>query len=154
MEKKTAWSDLPNAKHINWILASLREYTMNWNRVNVAKCGPAWDIAYRIAYNAGRSGALFATMNVANRLENPDGLPNPYFEYIEANDVVWSTARRLAWSSLVALTAYDDFGYMIESDVEEIKMLATLGDTKAILLLPACVVFNEIKLLTNASTVL
>jgi len=34
---------------------------------------------------------------------------------------------------------------MIESEVDEIKIFAKLGDPRAILLLPACIVFNETK---------
>jgi len=43
----------------------------------------------------------------------------------------------------MVLIAYDDCAYMIESEVDEIKILAILGDQKAILLLPACIIFNE-----------
>jgi len=60
-------------------------------------------------------------------------------------DEVWEAVWGAVGDAILALIAYDDCAYMIESEVDEIKILAKLGDQKAILLLPACIVFNEIR---------
>ena len=60
---------------------------------------------------------------------------------------VWQAARGVS----MCITAYDDCGYMLDSDVDELKVLAALGDQKAILLLPACIVFHLIKKLENVN---
>ena len=44
--------------------------------------------------------------------------------------------------AIIALIAYDDCAYMLESDLGELRMLAKLGDLRAILLLSAREVFN------------
>ena len=102
----TAWSHLPNAKHINWVLASLEEHPKKWNAARDA----IWDAAMDAAMGA-------------------------------AMDAAWSAT----WDAILALIAYDDCAYLIETDVDELRILAALGDTRAVLLLPACIVFNEIK---------
>jgi len=59
-------------------------------------------------------------------------------------------ARYAADDAIIALITYDDCAYMVESDIDEIKILAKLGDQRALLLLPACIVFNETKELTSS----
>jgi len=62
-----------------------------------------------------------------------------------ARTAACDAGRNAAFDAIAALIAYDDCAYMIESDVDEIKILAILGDQKARLLLPACIVYNETK---------
>jgi hypothetical protein len=47
-----AWEDLPNAKHIDWVLASLKQYPEIWD----AAYSAAWGAAYEAAYDAAQSG--------------------------------------------------------------------------------------------------
>ena len=111
---QTAWAHLPNAKHIDWVIASAKAHPEKWTA----------------AYTAARAAAR----NTA---------------YDAASDAAWYATRTAAWyaadNAIVALVAYDDCAYMIESEVDEIKILAKLGDQKAMLLLPACIVFNKTK---------
>ena len=51
-----------------------------------------------------------------------------------------------AWDAILCLIAYDDCAHMLVSDPGELEVLAALGDTRAILLLPACKVFHQIKI--------
>ena len=122
-----AWDRLPNAKHIDWVLASIKEHPEKWNAArNVALMiarNVAWNVAWHVVLTEVRNAARAATWGV-----------------------VWPAPRGV----ILALIAYDDCAYMIESDVDSIKILAALGDPKAILLLPACIVFNETKSLQMA----
>ena len=52
-------------------------------------------------------------------------------------------ARDAVRYAISALIAYDDCAYMLESEVGELRILAALGDQKAILLVPACLVFTR-----------
>jgi hypothetical protein len=64
----------------------------------------------------------------------------------------WDTMRdkqqSLAWGArqaMLALVAYDDCAYMLDSDPGELAILAKFGDPRAILLLSACKVFHSLK---------
>jgi len=133
---QTAWAHLPNAKHIDWVLASLKANPEKWEAARTAardaagmatwnaRCGKPWYMAY------------FATINAACDATFDTGGSAAYFSVIDA---------------ILALMAYDDCGYMIESEIGELKIIAAFGDPRAILLLPACIAFNETKVLTTDS---
>jgi len=135
--KQTAWAHLPNAKHINWVLASIKAHPEKWKA--------AWEAAYYAAKAAAWAAARDAAKDAAYDVTREAARD-------ELRVIVYNTARNIvpepatayyAWTAIVALIAWDDCAYMIESEVDEIKILAKLGDQKAILLLPACIVFNE-----------
>lgn len=44
----------------------------------------------------------------------------------------------IAQSAILCLTVYEDCGYMIDSDLDDLKLLVTLGDQRAILMHQAC----------------
>jgi len=120
---QTKWAHLPNAKHIDWAIDSVKANPEKWN----ATYDEIWDAAYVAVWDAAWTAEWTAARNAAF-------------------DSVRNTANNAAaWGAILALIAYDDCGYMIESEVDEIKILAKLGDQRAILLLPACIVFNETK---------
>jgi hypothetical protein len=125
------WGHLPNAKYIDWVIKSLEEHPSIWNKLGnvlpMSEMDAAFDtidnklwMPYDKAY-----GSAYEVINLLTIIKNP-------------------VAFGLACNAVLALMVYD-CAYMIKSDVEEIKMLAKLGDTKAILLLPACIVYNETK---------
>ena len=132
--KQTAWAHLPNAKHIDWVLASAKAHPKKWPAARAAARNTAYDAASDAAWDATRTATRTAARNTA---------------YDAASDAAWYATRTAAWyaadNAIVALVAYDDCAYMIESEVDEIKILAKLGDQKAMLLLPACIVFNKTK---------
>jgi len=123
---QTAWAHLPNAKHINWVLASVKAHPKKWKATRTAARSPARAAARAAVWNAARSAAYNAVW-----------------------DAVWGAARNAAYEAaadaIIALIAYDDCGYMIESEVGELKIIAKLGDQRAILLLPACIAYNGTK---------
>jgi uncharacterized membrane protein len=55
------------------------------------------------------------------------------------NSISWYSA----WDAISCFIAYDDCAYILDSAIDEIKLLAILGDTKAMCLLQACIVFSE-----------
>jgi len=134
----TSWAHLPNAKHINWVLASVKANPEKWGAVarrvpwtavvRVAARYNAWYVVYHAACNAARGKAWEAAR-------------------IAAFDAAWDAAYEAAADAIIALIAYDDCAYMIESEIGELKIIAAFGDQRALLLLPACIVFNETKVL-------
>ena len=126
---QTAWAHLPNAKHIDWVLASLKANPEKWNA------------AYYTAWTAARAAAWYEARNAA-RFEAFDAA------WYAACDAAYDMARTKAYDAsrgaILALIVYDDCGYMIESEIGELKIIAAFGDTRAILLLPACNVYNEL----------
>ena len=138
----THWDHLPNAKHIDWVLASLKANPKKWaaayNAANNAAYNTASDTAYYLVKDAARTVAYDAAFDAAFDAARDAARDAAYY-------AAWNTAWNSATDAILALIAYDDCGYMIESEIDEIRILAKLGDQKAILLLPACVVFNETK---------
>ena len=145
---QTVWAHLPNAKHIDWVLASLKVHPKKWTA--------AWNAAFDAARDAARDAAYYAAWNtayVAGRHTAFDAAYNAGRDASQstAKAAAWDAAYYAAWNAatdtIIALIAYDDCAYMIESEVGELKIIAAFGNQPAILLLPACIVFNETKVL-------
>jgi len=134
---QTAWAHLPNAKHIDWVLASLKAHPEKWEAARYVARNAAGDASWYAAWTAARNAARYVARTAALDAS-----------WTAARDAAWDAANNAAKCALLALVAYDDCAYMVESDIDEIKILAKLGDQRALLLLPACIVFNE---LTKAS---
>jgi len=145
----THWDHLPNAKHIDWVLASLKANPKKWaaayNAANNAAYNTASDTAYYLVKDAARTVAYDAAFDAAFDAA-----------YDAARNAARSAARgavlEAAWDAILALFAYDDCAYMIESEVGELKIIAAFGNQRAILLLPACIVYNEIKSATPSKS--
>ena len=128
----TAWADLPNAKHIDRILADLKRNPYNW--------GAAWTAEWTAEWNA----AMTAARNAAWSAER-------YAAWDAARTAAWSAARtaasgaafNTAWGAILALVAYDDCAYLLDEKPEYVQILALLGNEKAILLYPACVALQK-----------
>jgi len=128
----TAWDDLPNAKHIDRILADLKRNPYNW--------GAAWTAARNAAWNA----AMTAARNAAWSAER-------YAAWDAARTAAWSAARtaasdaafNTAWGAILALVAYDDCAYLLDEKPEHVQILALLGNEKALLLYQACLALQK-----------
>ena len=125
----TEWAHLPNAAHIDRVLASAKANPEHW--VAVWRVGLDWLAACNMVKKQGRN-AIWDAGRTA--------------EYNAAWLVAWETALEtalaVAWYAVLALVAYDDCAYMIDSDPGELAILAKFGDPRAVLLLPACKVFH------------
>jgi len=125
---QTAWADLPNAKHIDRILADLEKNTDNWYA--------AWDAARDAAWNAARGDARDAARDDARDAARDAAW---YAARTAASDAAWYAA----WGAISALIAYDDCAYLLDEKPEHVQMLALLGNEKALLLYQACVALQK-----------
>jgi hypothetical protein len=138
----SAWSHLPNAKHIDRVIATLKKHTEIW--------GEAYDAA---GYSAWYS--YFVAARDVARLATPDAA------WVAARDEIFVAARGTAWvavwtagngvawdaiqGAIIALIAYDDCEQYLSMTSEELQVWARLSENPAaVLLLPAVVVFERI----------
>ena len=126
--EKTLWADLPNAKHINRVIASARQNPEKWDVAQDAVLDAAWDTARNAVRNAERDAAYYEVWGtVRNAVRNAE------------RDVVSIAAR----AAVLALVAYDDCAYLLGQKPDQVKLLAGLGVESAILLLPAVIALNN-----------
>ena len=119
----TDWAHLPNAPHIDRVIAianvSPHCRAVGWDKEWwAAPRDAAWSKAWNTVQDAGRSA-----------------------EYKAA----WLEAWYFARNAIVALIAYDDCAYMLDSDPGELAILAAFGDHRAVLILPACEILHSLK---------
>ena len=142
----TDWAHLPNAAHIDRVIASAIAHRNQWDEawntvqdagqtvarqaVRNAVWSKAWAEAWSTVLDAGRSAEYKAAWLEA---------------WLEAQNAALEAALAGAWCALLALCAYDDCAYMLDSDPGELAILAAFGDPRAVLLLSACKAFHSIK---------
>ena len=85
-----------------------------------------WSKARGAARDAGRGRAWWAAYDTA---------------YDAARGKAWQAAR----DAILALIAYDDCAYMLDSEPGELAILAAFGDPRAVLILPACEILHSLK---------
>ena len=132
----TIWAHLPNAAHIDRVIASMK--------VNIDTWDAAWNTLPKLQ---SRDAAMNAAWNAARGMV-----------LVQVRDVAWNAARGAttgtgsrtaaqytARYAILALCAYDDCAYMLDSDPGELAILAAFGDPRAVLLLSACKVFHSLK---------
>ena len=132
----TAWANLPNAVHIDRVVASALANPSQWVEARgvaqEAVRAEVWCKAWSTVQDAGRSAEWWEV-----RAE------------VWAVRTEWATAWREAYETLqdalLALIAFDDCGYMLDSDPGELAIIAKFGNTKAVLLLSACKAFHSLK---------
>ena len=118
----TPWAHLPNAVHIDRVIAianvSPHCRAVGWDKGWSVAQEKAWNIAWWLAQEEGK----------------------------------WDTMRdkqqSLEWGArqaMLALCVYDECAYMLDSDPGELAILAAFGDPRAVLLLSACKTFHSLK---------
>lgn len=117
------WSHLPNAKHIDRILASLKANPEVWaTRLHPAS-GAAWSAAWRLARGLARDAAWFAACRLAS-----------------------GTSRTTARDSISALVAWDHSEKYLNMSSDKLQVWSVLSnDPAAILLLPAVRAFEQLE---------
>jgi hypothetical protein len=130
MTEHTAWSDLPNAKYIDLVIASMKKNPAVWSAAWAAAKDTAWDAAWAVARDAARNAARNAAWYAARNA---------------AWDAARNAARGAARGAILALIAWDDCGYLLEEKPENVKMLALLGNQAAVLLYIACLALQHTK---------
>ena len=121
-----AWSHLPNAHHIDWVLKSLKENPELW----VAARHASWDATMFAAWDAAW-GAVWDAVSDSTR----DAV------YDAARAEVWDAAGTKACdaarTTILALIAYDDCDQFLSMSYKRLKVWAVLSeDPRAVLLLP------------------
>jgi hypothetical protein len=130
------WSHLPNAGHIDRIIASVKAHPEAWAAVEEAGCGSVRDAARTTVWQAVWGGDDKA--------------------WLLAHDVVWNVAKdaihdgrdkiRYAVNySILALIAYDNAAKFLKMSSDQLKIWAPLSEEPAaILMLPAVIAFERI----------
>lgn len=129
---KTAWAHLPNARHIDRILAAAKTDPLLW--------------VFQYTVNPVPDETLRTISELA--WEAIVGTEKVYTWYAAYDIIVRTIDYRVSHKIkyvIEYLIAHDDCAYMLDSEVDQIKILAVLGDPKAILLLPVCNVFHLTK---------
>ena len=114
----TKWSHLPNAAHIDAVIASVKANPDDWNA--------AWDAAQYAALDAARIAARIAVRGVAL-------------------DAAWYAAWDAVRDAVSALVAYDDCAHMLDSEPDDLRILSKLGSNAATLMIPAAIAFKSIR---------
>jgi hypothetical protein len=148
--KTKEWAHLPSAKYIDWVIASILAHPDKWAAL------------YRTAKDASIYNGPFTSAWAGIKYEAGYKLYSVIQSVIDdaTRDAKWKwpgngavdAAKNLTYTTIVALMGYSDSGYMIESDVGELRLIAAFGNERAIMLLPACIIYNETKELTNLIT--
>ena len=133
-----AWSHLPNATHIDWVLETLEKDSEMWDIAWDAAWDDAWDDAYKAAWDATKNAVCDDAWGVAWGVAWRAVLDAAW-------DDAWGVARTAARGSIAALIAWDDSSKLLDMQVEEVTELATQGNHAAVLLLPAVIVKNKLK---------
>jgi len=134
----TKWSHLPNAAHIDAVIASVKANPDDWNAAwdevwdaaRDATRDAAWDAAYDAAYDAVRDAVRDAAWDAA---------------YDAVRDAALDAAWNAAWRAAIALIAYDDCAHMLYSDPDDLRILSKLGSNAATLMIPASIAFKNIR---------
>ena len=116
----TAWAHLPNAKHIDRVLADVAAHPERWTAAWDAAWAAARDAAWAAARDAARCAARDAAWAAA-----------------------WDAALGAAWDAAVALIAWDHAGELLDLPPDELEAIAKLGVPAAVLLLPASRAFTR-----------
>ena len=121
-----AWSHLPNAHHIDWVLASLKENPELWNAAGTAVWDAVLDAAGAAAWSVARDADRAAAWAAA---------------WDTAMSATWSAAR----AAISALIAYDDCDSFLDMPYEKLQVWAVLSEEpRAVLLLPMIYVKEEL----------
>ena len=120
----TAWAHLPNAAHIDLVLASLRAHPEKWEAAWIETQTATYIEAWDAAYIAGRG---------------PDRGP----ERTAAQAAAQYASPYESWSAIAALVAWDDCAYMLELPEDTLKVLRAVGNEQALLLSAAAKVLKE-----------
>ena len=132
----TAWAHLPNAAHIDRVLASLKKNPEKWSAAwaaariasRLAARNAARDVAWEAIPSAARNAAWSVSRNATLRAGRSAGR---------------SAAEDVAWDAIIALIAWDDCAYILELPEDALKVLRAVGNEQAILLSAAAHALRE-----------
>jgi hypothetical protein len=126
----SAWRHLPNAEHIDRIIASVKSHPEAWWGTThgddfvaiIAAKDAAWDLARDANWDAARRAAFYQVWHAP-----------------------WDATWRYALDSILALIAYDDAAKYLKMSSSELWTSLDKDDHAARLMLPAVIAFERIK---------
>lgn len=140
MHKARPWEGLPNARHIASIMRQVQR--------NPARWAQAWRTAGMTSevlhYNSG-SSIRRAWDTVMDRLDTLDrhAVWDNTWDFLDARVSQDSEARDSAWTAISALVVYDEIGWVMTADLQMVKDLSALGDTRLPLMMPALLAMDK-----------
>ena len=124
-EQATEWSHLPNAAHIDWIIQDVEPNPSDWDAV--------WWAARDTARDAARDTVWDAAFEAAN-----GAVWDAVWDAVAGAGRDAGDGYLAAYHACFALIAYDHAGALFDIPVEQVRVMADLGQPAAILMLPAC----------------
>ena len=129
MTTKTAWAHLPNAKHIDAVLADARKRPWAWGAAQRAAWGAARAAAWDAAWGAARGAARDAVWDAA---------------WAAARGAVRDAAWAAAGDAIRAIIAWDSAADLLECTPDVLRAMIDLAEPpvchQAALLLPSAIV--------------
>ena len=130
----TAWAYLPNAKHIDAVLADVKARPEAWTTARGAAGVTAWDAAWAAAGDAVRGAVLDAARDAARDA---------------AWDAAWGAARDAARDAIAALVTWDSSADLLDCTPDVLRTMIDLAEPpvchQAALLLPYAIVRSNAK---------
>ena len=126
----SAWSHLPNAAHIDRVLALIKSHPKLWDQ--------AWSQVWNQAFDQVRDQAFMPAWYQASDQASSQARD-------QAWDQAWRSAIREAAGPLLALIAYDDCAKHLNLPIDQLKMLYHLTEHPACLLLQPAVIAFELE---------
>ena len=126
------YAHLPNAPHIDRVLAHMKDHPEKW----VAALDAAWSAAWTDAHDATWAATRYAAWGAAW-----DATWDAEWdaEWDDEWDAARDAARDAAWGAIAALIAWDDASVFLDQDPDAVRAQAAAGNHAAVLLLPAAI---------------
>ena len=133
----TAWAHLPNARHIDAVLADVKARPEAWG----AARDPAWDAAWDSARDTARDSAQSATLNSARSAAREVALDSALDSALgSAQGAAWGAV----WDAIAALIAWDSSADLLECTPDVLSAMIDLAEPpvchQAALLMPYAIV--------------
>ena len=128
------WAHLPNAQHIDAVLADVKARPGAWR----AAWDAAWDAARTAARDAARTAARDAARDAARTAART-----------AACDAAWGAAGGAAWGAIAALVTWDSSADLLDCTPDVLRAMIDLAEPpvchQAALLLPYAIVRSNDK---------
>ena len=149
----TAWAHLPNAQHIDAVLADARKRPGAWDAARDAAWGAAWDAARPAAWGAAGDAVRDAVRDAAWGAAwaavwgaAGDAAWGAARGAVRgaAWDAAWDAARTAAWDAIAALVTWDSSADLLDCTPDVLRTMIDLAEPpvchQAALLLPSAIV--------------
>jgi hypothetical protein len=110
---------IPNSKHIDAIFEHALKYPRKWEVQTTSVSDKLWEESVELMNNLGLTNLLGEVFNMTGAVDTNN------------------TTRNIITECMVALIINDTCGYLLKEKPEHVELLASLGQSEAILLLPA-----------------